>query len=146
MHVLRFAHMCSTLFWFVITRWTCQNETKLFTESTWNASPAAIKKKKKKKNITFCPFQVQPTIFVFIPVSFRIISVYFGVIPARFDRFRYHSCPFHFIPASFCLVPEYSGSLGYNPFRSFPFLRLVTPGQTVCCVLTWPSCSQHGQH
>jgi len=42
-----------------------------------------LKKKKESKNITPCSSQVQPTIFVLIPVSFRLISAYSGVFPAR---------------------------------------------------------------
>ena len=120
-----------------------------------------------KKNITFCPFQVQPIVFLFIPVSFRLISLYSGtilvhsvsfrcqsasfhhipvhsipflclitsqviplhcgIIPARSGIFWHHSCPFHFIPASFCLVSVHSGLFRYIPFRSIPFLCLVTP-------------------
>ena len=55
------------------------------------------------------------------------IPLHCGVIPARCGIFRYHSCPFHFTPASFCLVPVYSGLFQYIPFRSIPFLCLVTP-------------------
>ena len=135
-----------------------------------------LKKINGKLNITFCPFQVQPIIFLFIPVSFWLISVYSGtilvnstsfrchsallgifrnipfrsrvwcycglfwrytgvislhcgVIPARSGTFRYHSCPFRFIPASFCVVPVYSGLFRYIPFRSIPFLCLVTPDE-----------------
>ena len=78
-------------------------------------------------NFLICPFQIKPTIFVLIPVSFRLISVYSGVIPARSCTFRYHSYPLRFIPASFCLVPVYSGLFRYIPFRSLPFLCLVAP-------------------
>ena len=50
-----------------------------------------------------------------ILVPFLSILFYCAVIPARSGTFRYHSCPFRFIPASFCLVPVYS-----VPFHSVP--------------------------
>ena len=66
----------------------------------------------------------------YIPAPFLSIPFHSGVILARSGTFRYHSCPFHFIPASFCLVPVYSGLFRYIPFRSIPFLCLVTPQKT----------------
>ena len=57
------------------------------------------------------------------------IRVDSGLIQAHFSfgTFRYHSCPFRFITASLCLVQVYSGLFRYIPFRSVPFLCLVTP-------------------
>ena len=47
-----------------------------------------------------------------------VFSLHCGVIPARIFRyhsffffFRYHSCPFHFIPPSFRHVAVYSGTI-----------------------------------
>ena len=87
-----------------------------------------------KLNITFCPFQVQPIIFLFIPVSFWLISVFSGTILVHSTSFRlfwaysgtFRSVPlsgaivaysgvtlvsFHFIAVSFRLVPVYSGTI-----------------------------------
>ena len=87
-----------------------------------------------------CLFRLIPVSFCFIPESFRLVPAYSGlfrficaipphsgVIPARFGIFRYHSCSFRFIPVSFRLIPAYSGLFRYIPFRSVPFLCLVTP-------------------
>ena len=72
--------------------------------------------------------------FRFIAVSFQLVPLHSGIILVHFvsfrrrsGTFRFHSCPFPFIPASFRLVPVYSGSFRYIPFRSVPFLCLVTP-------------------
>ena len=70
---------------------------------------------------------------LFVAVSFQLVS---GI-------FRYHSCPFRFIPPSFRLVAVCSGTILVHsvsfrrvpvysvPFRSVPFLCLVTPAMFV---------------
>ena len=91
-------------------------------------------------NLLICPFQVEPTIFVLIPVSFRFISVYSGVIPARSGTFRYHSCPFRFIPASFCLVPVYLtlGTFGsdYDNDYEYEFFNVYSVRMRDCVRLS----------
>ena len=99
--VLRFAHMCSTSLWLVITQLTCQNEMKVFTERTWNASPASILKNKRKAKHHILPFSG----------SAHLIAVHSSV-------FRYHSSSFYFNPVSFRLF-------GHIPVHSVPFLCLV---------------------
>ena len=54
-------------------------------------------------------------------VLFRLFPVYSGTILV-------HSVSLRFIPESFRLVPAYSCLFRYVPFRSIPFLCLVTPG------------------
>ena len=56
---------------------------------------------------------------------------HFSIFRCHSGSFRFHSCPFPFIPASFCLVPVYFGPFRYIPFRSIPFLCLVTPESTL---------------
>ena len=73
-----------------------------------------------KRNFTPPRAHVLFSLYIVIPLRC-------GIIPARSGIFRYHSCPFRFILASFCLVPEYSGLFWYIPFRSIPFLCLVRP-------------------
>ena len=68
-------------------------------------------------NFLICPFQVELTIFVLIALSFRLISVYSSIIPARSGTILVHSVSFR----------RHSGSFRYIPFRSIPFLCLVTP-------------------
>ena len=129
-----------------------------------------IKKINGKLNITFCPFQVQPIIFMFIPVysgtilvhstSFRCHSAFFGHIPVHsvpflclvllwlilalhwchFTSLRCDSGSFRYIPVPFLPIPFHSGVIPRRsgtfrfipvysvPFRSVPFLCLVTPG------------------
>ena len=63
-------------------------------------------------------------IFRFTPVYSALFVCHSGVISARFGIFRYHSCSFRCHSASFRCIP----------FRSVPFLCLVTPhlNLTVC--------------
>ena len=77
---------------------------------------------------------VTPVSFLFVAVSFQLVPVYSGTILVHSVLFRRHSgsfryipVPFLSIPASFRLVPVYSGLFRYIPFRSIPFLCLVTP-------------------
>ena len=120
MHVLRFAQLHSD--------WSLHNKPVTMKQNCSRKVRETsllppLKKEKKRKAKTF------------ILVSFRLISVYFGVIPARSGTFRFHSRPFPFIPASFFLVPVYSGLFRYIPFRSILFLCLVTPDCSPVCYI-----------
>ena len=78
---------------------------KVFTERTWNASPASTLKNKRKARHHILPFSG----------SAHHIPVHSSLILAHFSVFRYHSSSFYFIPVSFRLFWAYSGT-----FRSVP--------------------------
>jgi len=88
-----------------------------------------LKKRRKAKISDFALFRFsQPCLcslqshcgsFHYISVSFQLVPVHSGTTPV-------HS-------ASFCLILVYSGSFRYNPFRSIPFLCLVTPELKCIC-------------
>ena len=101
-------------------------------------------------NFLNCPFQVELTIFVLIAVSFRLISVYSGVIPASSGTFRYHSWPFRLIPAPFLSIPFHSGVIlpGSGIFRlipvySVPFHSVPVFSNARLCSLYKPSTYLH---
>ena len=136
MHVLRFAQLHSD--WSLHNKPVRmkQNCSRKVCETPLLPPLKKEKKKRKAKTSHFalfrfsrpysCSFQSHSGSFQYISVSFRLFPVHS----------RFHSCPFPFISVSFCLVPVYSGSFRYIPFRSIPFLCLVTPLEL------WGSCLQ----
>ena len=77
---------CAPLYcdWSLHNKPACQNEIKVFTERTWNASPPSILKNKVKAKHHILPFSG----------SAHHIPVHSSLILAHFSVFQYHSSSF----------------------------------------------------
>ena len=78
-----------------------KNEISLKAFSVQNRNFVQLFHSSQSSNITFCPFQVQPTIFLLIPGSFRLISIYSGSIIVHSVAFWWHYALFQCLSASF---------------------------------------------
>ena len=110
--------------WSLHNKPACQNEIKVFTERTWNASPPSILKNKRKAKHHILPFSgsahhipVHSSVFRYHSSSFRCFWAYSGTfrsVPVCGAIVAYSGITlvsFHFIAVSLRLVLVYSGTI-----------------------------------